>query len=287
MKHFTYSFIIPHRNSPVLLNRCIESIPKKDDVQIIVVDDNSDDDKKPQVTRTDVEVIYISRVDSRGAGHARNVGLSIAKGKWILFPDADDYYTQGAFNCLEKYITSDYDVIYMNYVVLLDGKMLNKNTPISNYDGSENKLNYIRYKVNEPWVKMVRRDFVESNNIQFEETINGNDIFFSLQVGYKANKIEVEKHPIYTYVDYRNSVTKRIKSTESYYCRVKHLMQKKMFLKSLGLQNYVMPLPVFFIKRLKNPGVVGTLKLIFYIFCHWKETKESRSLFVDKILNNI
>ena len=37
-----YSFIIPHRNVPHLLQRCIDSIPKRDDIQIIIVDDNSD-----------------------------------------------------------------------------------------------------------------------------------------------------------------------------------------------------------------------------------------------------
>ena len=36
-----YSFIIPHRNVPHLLQRCIDSIPKRDDIQIIIVDDCS------------------------------------------------------------------------------------------------------------------------------------------------------------------------------------------------------------------------------------------------------
>ena len=49
-----YSFIIPHKNCPVLLNRCLDSIPIRDDVQIIVVDDNSDVDKKPTLSRQDI-----------------------------------------------------------------------------------------------------------------------------------------------------------------------------------------------------------------------------------------
>ena len=32
-----YSFIIPHRNVPHLLQRCIDSIPKRDDIQIIIL----------------------------------------------------------------------------------------------------------------------------------------------------------------------------------------------------------------------------------------------------------
>ena len=49
-----YSFIIPHKNCPVLLNRCLDSIPIRDDVQIIVVDDNSDVDKKPTFSRQNI-----------------------------------------------------------------------------------------------------------------------------------------------------------------------------------------------------------------------------------------
>ena len=41
-----YSFIIPHKNCPDLLQRCVDSIPERDDVQVIVVDDNSDEGKK-------------------------------------------------------------------------------------------------------------------------------------------------------------------------------------------------------------------------------------------------
>lgn len=39
---YLYSIIIPHRNIPHLLRRCLASIPARDDIQTIVVDDNSD-----------------------------------------------------------------------------------------------------------------------------------------------------------------------------------------------------------------------------------------------------
>ena len=38
-----YSIIISHKNIPDLLSRCLDSIPKREDIQIIVVDDNSED----------------------------------------------------------------------------------------------------------------------------------------------------------------------------------------------------------------------------------------------------
>ena len=65
-----YSIIIPHKNSPELLNRCLASIPQRNDIEIIVVDDNSDSAKKPQTSRIGVKIINIEKENSKGAGRA-------------------------------------------------------------------------------------------------------------------------------------------------------------------------------------------------------------------------
>ena len=40
MQPINYSIIIPHKNSAILLKRCLDSIPQRNDIEIIVVDDN-------------------------------------------------------------------------------------------------------------------------------------------------------------------------------------------------------------------------------------------------------
>lgn len=99
----TYSFVIPHHNTPDLLQRLVDSIPQRDDIEIIVVDDNSDNDKKANICRSDVKIIYIDKAHTRGAGHARNIGMDAATGKWILFPDADDFYKPDFITVLDEY----------------------------------------------------------------------------------------------------------------------------------------------------------------------------------------
>ena len=81
----TYSFIIPHHNTPELLQRLVDSIPQREDIEIIVVDDNSDDDKKANVIRSDVQIIFINKEHTKGAGKARNIGMDVAIGKWLLY----------------------------------------------------------------------------------------------------------------------------------------------------------------------------------------------------------
>ena len=66
-----YSFIIPHNSCPDLLCRCVDSIPQRDDVQIIIIDDNSDEDKKPDIVRNDVELLLLNAEQSKGTGTER------------------------------------------------------------------------------------------------------------------------------------------------------------------------------------------------------------------------
>ena len=110
-----YSIIIPHKNIPDLLQRCLESIPRREDVQIIVVDDNSDSGKVdfghfPGIGELCVEVYFTK--EGRGAGYARNIGLKYARGKWLLFADADDFYNTDFLSVLDEYCHQDIDILY-------------------------------------------------------------------------------------------------------------------------------------------------------------------------------
>lgn len=98
-KEFNYSFIIPHKNCPDLLQRCVDSIPERDDVQIIVVDDNSDEGKKPSLKeRKSLQVILFDAEHSKGAGKDRNVGLEHAQGKWLVTDNNIDFHEIRAHN---------------------------------------------------------------------------------------------------------------------------------------------------------------------------------------------
>lgn len=110
-----YSIIIPHRNSGTLLKRLIGTIPQRNDIQLIVVDDCSDNDEFELVTNlaTAFPKIEIYSTDiCGGGGKARNVGLKYAKGKYVLFADADDYFNLCFNDILTKYENSNFDIVY-------------------------------------------------------------------------------------------------------------------------------------------------------------------------------
>ena len=95
MEEIVYSIIIPHYNIPLLLERLLVSIPKRHDVEVIVADDGS-----PKKVCSELEAMASRRPEIRllllegnlGAGYARNAAIGVARGRWVLFADADDFF---------------------------------------------------------------------------------------------------------------------------------------------------------------------------------------------------
>lgn len=203
-----YSIIIPHYNIPDLLARCLRSIPERDDIQVIVVDDNSPYQESylstiPELSRKNVE--FYPNKDGLGAGHARNVGLSHAVGKWLVFSDSDDFFVDDFPEILDEYVNDDHDVIYFNIKscdcydtskVFPDG---NKNHIFNKYYETGNDV-YFRVCYTEPWGRIIRRSVVVDNAIQFQETKAHNDLLFAVKVGLSAKNVLIVDKPLYWYV---------------------------------------------------------------------------------------
>lgn len=203
-----YSIIIPHYNIPDLLTRCLRSIPEREDVQVIVVDDNSHGNENylrdiPELSRKNVE-FYITK-DGLGAGHARNVGLSHAAGKWLVFADSDDFFVDNFSEILDEYVNDEHDVIYFNIKscdcydtskVFPDG---NKNHIFNKYYETGNDV-YFRVCYTEPWGRIIRRSVVVDNVIQFQETKAHNDLLFAVKIGLSAKSVLIVDKPLYWYV---------------------------------------------------------------------------------------
>ena len=220
MSEIIFSFVIPHKNCPHLLKRCIDSIPEREDVQIIVVDDNSDSDKKPIASNyKGVEVCYINSDQSKGGGRARNVGVQKAKGYWILFADADDYYLKDELSSLlNKYSNvKDLDVVYLNALSYVgDSNQLSVNQPrINNIFLRKEKLEekkfeeLIRFETWEPWTRMCRRGMVIENNIQFDEIPRQNDLSFGVKVSVYSHTWRIEESKIYCWVEWPKTISRK------------------------------------------------------------------------------
>lgn len=211
-----YTVIIPHKNSAELLQYCLDSIPLRDDVQIIVVDDNSDanqvDFKHFPLWKGKNYEYYLTK-EGKGAGYCRNVGLEHAKGKWVLFVDADDYVLPCLSEIFDNCVDSNAEVIYFRPTAVM---LSDRETP-SNRDAYYNKLineyqsnddeNDIRTLFFSPCSKFVKKSMIDENVIRFEEIRFSNDNYFSVSVGCYAKKIEVRNESYYVITQGDNSLT--------------------------------------------------------------------------------
>lgn len=202
-----YSIIIPHKNIPKLLQRCLASIPRREDIQIIVVDDNSNTEVVDSLTflglnQSNTEIYFTK--EGKGAGYVRNIGLQKVKGKWIVFADADDYFNDCFNDVMDKYSDFDSDIIYFqsNSVDSNSLQPVKSRGEIYNQwlEEAHNKniiTEEIRYHINPPWAKFFSREFISANNIFFDEVMTGNDVLFSTKTGHLANKITIDLNEIY------------------------------------------------------------------------------------------
>lgn len=243
----TYSIIIPHHNIPHLLRRCLSSIPKRDDIQVIVVDDRSDEQYLPVLRQVENDFLGIEFIYSpigKGAGYARNAGLQHAKGNYVLFADADDFFTYCIGEVLDEYANCDYDAVFFNAHSLDTDtyatayRSLHLNAMITNYQKHpETALFELRYAFGEPWCKMVKRALIEQHDIRFSETIIHNDTRYSYLIGYYSRNIKVDKRAIYCVTDRTGSVSKTI-SLERLMVRTAIFAEANQFFKTHRIRHF-------------------------------------------------
>lgn len=252
-----FSIIIPHYNSPELLKRCLASIPDREDVQVIIVDDQSDPEKVDFTRLPGRERRYteIYRTPQGGsAGRARNIGLEHAKGKWLLFADADDYFEPDAWEITHKYIDATADIIFFGTTsrVSETGEDANrqKHTQelirqyVAGNKETEEKLKFYYYA---PWAKMIRRSLVEQHSVRFEETRYANDVMFSMHTGLHASSITVDTRPIYCITEVYGSLT-NILTKESMTTRYEVFLKRNRLLRQNGYRRYQIP-TLFYLKE--------------------------------------
>lgn len=236
-----YSVIIPHKNIPKLLERCLHSIPIREDIQIIVVDDSSNEDVIDIIEKLcyQTNAFLIKTTEGKGAGYARNVGLSKATGKWIIFADADDFFYEKAFSILDKYNETDNDVIYFycdsrnNDTMVIDKDRvpaIKKGIETKDYD-------LLRYKSSVPWGKMINHSIIKKYKLNFEEIIASNDIMFSVKLGFHAKKVGVVPETLYCVTTRTNSLYMN-PSSEKMKSRFFASLRVNQFLYKIGKNNF-------------------------------------------------
>lgn len=114
------SIIVPVYNIRNYVSYCIESLVYQnyEDLEIILVDDGSTDESSLICDKFAIKYNFIKVIHKQNGGlsSARNAGLDIANGDYVLFIDGDDYLQNGAIMELVEIVEkTSVDVVQFGY----------------------------------------------------------------------------------------------------------------------------------------------------------------------------
>ena len=238
-----FSVIVPvWRGAIRFLPKLIDSIPDKEEIEIIVVDNSLDPVKREEIDSLR-DFVFFHSEHCRHAGGSRNDGMLVAKGKWLLFADADDYFTPNAFDIFYSNFFSDAEIVYTG----MKGVYSDTGTPSDRGDIYTQKVHkycsgladeiILRIGFASPCCKMVSHELVNRYELRYDEIRAGNDVYFSLATGILANAIDAVDSVTYIATVNRGSLTMRrdYEVIRARYCAVLHCNQ---FMKEHGYGKY-------------------------------------------------
>ena len=220
-----YSIIVPVYNVEKYLNECVESIRKQtySHYEIILVDDGSTDTcgeicDKIGKKYNNVEVVHKS---NGGLSDARNVGISLATGEYLLFCDSDDWWNDEnllakATICINKFENPE--------LILFSGKKFFENTQKIVWDkgldvnriNSSEVMDILRYLVDSgtysmsACTKIISRRFLLSNELYFTKGLLGEDLDWFIGVMLGAKSIKAIESFDYCYRIRNGSITQSV-----------------------------------------------------------------------------
>lgn len=223
------SVVMPVYNAESYLEQAIGSLLNQSmkHIEIIAVDDGSTDSSLEILNRfaaSDNRVrVYTQK--NQYAGVARNLGLSHAKGEYIIFLDSDDFFEKNLVKDTyfkAKMDKADVVLFGANYFDDSTGKkskgkgVLKKEFAPSKQPFSYKDCPDTIYQITSasPWTKLYRADFVKKSGLQFQNLHNANDVFFTFSALSVAERITVLDKAL---VNYRTGQKNNLQSSSKRY----------------------------------------------------------------------
>lgn len=208
------SVVVPVYNVERYLRQCLDSILGQTlrDIEVVCVDDGSTDGSLAILREYAAMDDRVTVIEQRNqfAGVARNAGKAIARGKYLVFWDSDDYFDLTALEKMYDQIEKDeadicvcgnrrfYDNLQVE-VPVGDSIMKSRIPGQCPFNRKDNPDYILNFTVVAPWSKMFRKSFVDELGLDFQPVRNGNDIYFVANALCLANRITLVKEHLVTY----------------------------------------------------------------------------------------
>ena len=206
------SIVIPVYNAEHTISRAIKSITSQefDNLEIIIVNDGSTDQsfKICNELSIDNQMIRLFHRENAGVSTARNYGIEQARGKYITFLDADDYYSENFFKIITSEIEENTQLLLYGYNIVRNGVPMVSRLPLkenvqfrNKYEFRETAVTLISNEmINAPWNKIYLTSYIKNNKFKFPTDIDiGEDLSFNLLVIKGINFVKVCNQTLVNY----------------------------------------------------------------------------------------
>lgn len=201
-----YSLIVPLYNRQDTIKNCIESllVQEETDYEIIIVDDGSTDNSGILADEYALKYPFIKVIhkENGGLSSARNVGLEVACGEYVLFPDSDDEYKSNLLTYLNKYY--GYDLICFGHDIEYQSKIVEKSIVENNLTTKDVDIKEILYLIenagafNVAWNKAYKRQLI--SDLKFLDLMPAEDLIFNCAYYLKCSSVTILKDRLYRYM---------------------------------------------------------------------------------------
>lgn len=212
------SIIIPIYNAEKYLEDCVNSVIDQtySNLQIILVNDGSTDKSWNICQRLkgqDNRIEIFSQSNS-GVSVARNKGLDVSNGKWIMFVDPDDFLDEDIVTDLVSKMDDNTDIVSCACYGIENKKKYRAHFFKKSCQFSTDKIDLFLQLLNVsygqtgkvftaigvPWGKIYRKTFLEKNNLKFDPALRRmQDNIFNMSAFFYARNIIYLDKPLYYY----------------------------------------------------------------------------------------
>lgn len=228
MKKLEISIIIPAYNVEKYIEECIDSVLKQKliNFEILVINDGSTDSTLAKLEKyKGNKNIKIITTKNRGLSAARNLGIKLSQGEYLLFLDSDDFLIENSlFKVLEEAKLNKLEIVAYNCNIYYNKENYFKlERPIYSekvIDGSEffiiNYINKKSYPMS--WLNLYHKSIFHKYKLLFKEGIIYEDVEFEIRLLTKVKKMKYLNIEV---INYRQRSTSIMKSKKNFKLEVK------------------------------------------------------------------
>ncbi len=286
------SVIIPVFNAAPYLHSCINSLLEQtiEDCEFIFVDDGSTDGSScilEDFQKTDSRIVLVSQ-ENKGVSAARNAGITLAKGSYIGFVDADDTVDKTFLErLLSKALLFDLDVVVSNFVTQIGTQFVTSKSFFATdvlYDEGFIRDTLIPFCIrqddfNSTCNKLYKREIIHHYQIHFTEGIsNGEDALFNLEVLLRVKRL--------FFIDYAGYYYREVSGSATRNCISKDFFQKALAVYQFDYKSrYDLVIEPSELELLKSIRFVNTIvSLIHQCFQEQEVSFWSKYRYVKKMI---